>query len=321
MCILVTGANGFVGRALCRDLIDKGHQVRATVRAAVNLPSGVETFIVPDLGPDTDWTSSLDNIDVVIHLAARVHMMQDSASDPLAEFVKVNTYGTQNLAQQAAKQGIKRFVYVSSIKVNGEFTPPEQLMTELDTPRPQDPYGISKWQAEQGLHKISQETGMSVVIIRPPLVYGPRVRANFYSLLKLADKAVPLPLGSINNSRSMIYLGNLVDALIQCATHPNATGQTYLVSDGQDVSIPQLVRMIAEAMKKPSTVFRFPISLMRLGAALLGRTSMVDRLTQSLVVDSSKIRDELAWTPPYTMSQGIEDTVQWYLKSKHPHDD
>lgn len=318
---LVTGANGFVGRVLCQNLIDKGHQVRASVRASATIPSGVEIFVVPVIGPDTDWSGALENVDVVVHLAARVHMMQDLVTDPLTEFMKVNTYGTLNLAQQAVKQGIKRFIYVSSIKVNGEFTPPDQSMTELDIPGPQDPYGISKWQAEQGLHKISQETGMGIVILRPPLIYGPNVKANFYSLLKLTDKSVPLPLGSITNSRSMIYVGNLVDALIQCATHPKAAGQTYLVSDGKEVSTPELVSLIADAMKMPSRIFHFPISLMRLGATLLGRTSMVNRLTQSLVVDSSKIRNDLSWTPPYTMSQGIQETANWYLHSKHSHHD
>lgn len=316
--IMVTGAGGFIGNSLCETLNCYGFEVISAVRASKNL--ALNEMVIGEIDLHTNWKYLLNQVDVVIHLAARVHVMHDNNRDSVSLYRDINVNATENLARQSALAGVKRFVFVSSIKVNGELTNAEPF-NESHIPEPQDPYGISKWEAEEMLRRIGNETGMEIVIVRPPLVYGPGVKANFYNLLKLADKSVPMPFGSINNSRSMIYLGNLVDALIQCATHPKAANQAYLVSDGKDVSTPELVDMIANAMKKPSRVFRFPIPLMRLAAALIGKTSMVDRLTQSLVIDSSKIRNNLTWTPPYTMSQGIQETADWYLHSKHSHHD
>lgn len=311
--VMVTGATGFVGQQLC-TAFDNAHGIE--VIAAVREPKdiGVQTVVVGDINSNTTWKTSLNQVGVVFHLAARVHVMHDDVEDPLAAFREVNLHGTVNLARQAAAAGVKRFVYVSSIKVNGECTDVKPF-TETDDPHPQDPYGISKWEAEQALGKIGRETGMEIVIVRPPLVYGPGVKANFYSLLKLVSKALPLPLGSIHNRRSMIYVGNLVDALILCATHPAAAGQTYLVSDGDSVSTPQLVKEIATAMKRPERVFPFPLSVMRFFASLIGKSSAVDRLTQSLEVGSSKIEKELGWQPPYSMQQGLQKTADWFFLS------
>lgn len=316
--IMVTGASGFVGRKLCTalDNVD-GIEVIAAVRKPQDI--GVQEVVVADINSYTAWKGPLNRVDVVFHLAARVHVMHDDVEDPLAAFREVNLHTTVNLARQAAAAGVKRFVYVSSIKVNGEFTSVKPF-TETDTPNSQDPYGISKWEAEQALRKIGHETGMEIVIVRPPLVYGTGVKANFHSLLKLVSREFPLPLGSIHNRRSMVYVQNLVDALMLCATHPAAAGQTYLVSDGEDVSTPQLVRAIARAMRRPARVFPFPLSVMRFAAALLGKSPVVDRLTQSLEIDSSKIRNELGWQPPYSMQQGLQETADWFLESKAQHE-
>jgi len=309
---MITGATGFVGSRLARSLAEAGHDIVEVGRRASSVAA---TFsCVDSISDTTDYRNALSGCDVVIHLAARVHVMHDDVEDPLAAFRAVNLHGTVNLARQAAAAGVKRFVYVSSIKVNGECTDVKPF-TEADDPHPQDPYGVSKWEAEQALENISHETGMEMVIVRPPLVYGPGVKANFYSLLKLVSKGLPLPLGSIHNRRSMIYVDNLVDALILCATHPAAAGQTYLLSDGEDVSTPQLVKEIAIAMKRPDRVFPFPLSIMRLAARMTGRSPAVDRLTQSLEIDNSKIRKELGWQPPYSMQQGLQKTADWFFLS------
>ncbi|MEO8332686.1 MAG: SDR family oxidoreductase [Gallionella sp.] len=312
MKFLVTGANGFVGRYLCEAMLRKGWQVRGAVRSSAQLPEGAEVVPVGDIDGDTDWLNALHGVDVVIHLAARVHVMKDAAADPLAEFLKVNLHGTVNLAQQAARAGVKRFVYVSSIKVNGEETHGQRSYTEQDTPAPQDPYGISKWQAEQALQRIARDTGLEVVIVRPPLVYGPGVKGNFISLLAAIDKGVPLPLAGANNARSLVYVGNLVDALIACATHPAAAGQTYLVRDGEDVSTALLVRKIADALGRNSRSFYFPPALLRAAAAMLGRSAQIARLFGSLRVSDAKLRSELGWVPPYTLEQGLRATAEWY---------
>jgi nucleoside-diphosphate-sugar epimerase len=315
MKYLLTGTSGFVGRALVERLKLHGDIVVEVGRRQSTGSTGC-FYQVNDISADTDFAEAFDGCDAVIHLAARVHIMHDSATDPLAAFQAVNLHGTVNLARQAARAGARRFVYVSSIKVNGEYTG-SQPFTEADEPQPQDPYAVSKWQAEQALHEIGRETGMEIVIVRPPLVYGPGVKANFYSLLKLVSKALPLPLGSIHNRRSMIYVGNLVDALIACATHPAAAGQTYLVSDGEAVSTPQLVKEIATAMQRPKRIFPFPLSAMRFCARMVGKSSAVDRLTQSLEIDSSKIRNELDWHPPYTRQQGLQVTADWFFQSNN----
>jgi len=303
--ILVTGANGFVGEALCGELLRRGQSVRAVQRDAIPAIAGVEVAEVDSVDAFTNWMEALKGVDVVIHLAARVHVMKDAAADPLAEFLKVNLYGTSNLAQQAAREGIRRFVYVSSVKVNGEQTTGSQFFSESDNPNPQGPYAISKWRAEQTLRDIARETGFETVIVRPPLVYGPGVKGNFLTLLTAIARGIPLPLAGANNLRSLLYVGNLADALITCATHPAAAGQTYLVRDGDDVSTAQLVEKIARATGRKSRSFKIPLVLVRTVAGAFGRRKQFDRLFGSLRVNDEKIRSELSWTPPYTLEQGL----------------
>ncbi|MES2503225.1 MAG: SDR family oxidoreductase [Pseudomonadota bacterium] len=312
--IAITGASGLVGKSLCHELVLRKFNVSAFTRGSHNLLENVQYHMIVDIENGINWDAMLDKVDVIVHLAARVHVMQDTAKNPLQDFLAVNLHGTVNLAQAAAKAGVKRFVFVSSIKVNGEFTE-NQPFSESDIPQPQDAYAISKWEAEKALRKIEKETGMQVVIVRPPLVYGAGVKANFASLLKVVNKKWPLPLASVQAKRSLIYVGNLVDAVIVCALNPKAAGQTYLVSDGEAVSMPQLIKKMALSLNKPSYILPFPVSTMRLLAKAIGKLASVDRLTQSLVIDSSKIRQELDWKPPFTMDQGLKVTADWYKKS------
>jgi len=315
--VLVTGASGFVGLTMCKEMLHRGYQVRAAVRSPGQWPEGLEVADVGDIDGATDWTNALRGVDVVIHLAARVHVMKDASADPLGEFLEVNLRGSENLAQQAARAGVKRLVYVSSVKVNGERTTGTYAFTESDPPDPQDPYGVSKWQAEQALQCIARETGLEVVIVRPPLVYGPGVKGNFISLLSVIDKGVPLPLAGARNLRSLIYVGNLVDALIACATHPAAAGQTYMVSDGGDVSTAMLVEKIARALGRSNRSYYFPPGLIRAAATVLGRAEQIDRLFGSLRVSDEKIRSELGWVPPYSMEQGLLATADWYCMGRN----
>lgn len=311
MKILVTGANGFVGKPLCSELIRRGHDVRISSRG-VCLGEDIETFITGEIDCMTEWGHALRDVDCVIHLAARVHVMKDTSTSPITEFRKVNVEGTENLARSAAAAGVKRLVYVSSIKVNGEETFSGLGFRELDDTTPQDPYGISKWEAEQALHRIAEETGLEVVIVRPPLVYGAGVKGNFVQMLKVVAKRLPLPFASIVNQRSLIFVGNLVDALIVCAAHPAAAGRTYFVSDGDDVSTPDLLRHLGLAMGRPARLFSFPPKLLLWTAASVGKTEQLKRLAGSLQIDSGRIRRELNWTPPYTLQQGLQETAEWY---------
>lgn len=317
-CVLVTGANGFIGSALCAELVHREYSVHGVVRElSRSIELRCEITTVGDIGSDTDWSRSLIGVDAIVHLAARVHVMQDTATDPLAEFRKVNVFGTERLAREAARAGVRRFVYVSSIKVNGESTDAHSGdFTEKNAPNPQDPYGVSKWEAEQAMHCVAQETGLEVVIVRPPLVYGPGVGANFLRLLRFVRKGVPLPFGAINNQRSLVYVGNLVDAIITCLEHPTAASQTYLISDGEDVSTPELIRRIAHALGRPARLLPVPPALLRVAGRLTGKSAEVDRLLDSLVIDSSKIRRGLGWKPPFTMEQGLQETADWYLRTR-----
>jgi nucleoside-diphosphate-sugar epimerase len=309
MKFLVTGANGFVGHALCAELSRRGYQVRGAMRSEKTECACQERAVVCEIDEMTPWAEALTRIDVVIHLAARVHVMQDNSSDPLAEFRKVNVAGTEHLARCAAANGIKRFVYVSSIKVNGEATHGSEKFTGEDIPSPQDPYGVSKCEAELALHRVSAETGLEVVIVRPSLVYGAGVKGNFAQMLKVLARGIPLPLASVDNLRSLVYVGNLVDALILCATHPAAAGQTYLISDGEDISTPDLLRQLGAAMGCPARLLPCPQALLKLAGQLTGRADQVERLLGSLRVDSGKIRRELNWSPPYTLNQGLKVTA------------
>lgn len=314
MKLLITGASGFVGRKLADDSLRRGFRVRGALRSGGESLSDIEVCAIGRIDGETDWHNALENMDVVIHLAARVHVMQETSADPLAEFRKVNVAGTENLARQAARAGLKRLVYVSSIKVNGEETDGQRSYTEQDTPMPQDPYGISKWEAEQALHCAAAETGLEIVIVRPPLVYGPNVKGNFAQMLKVLAKGIPLPLASVHNQRSLVYVGNLVDALITCATHPAAAGQTYLVSDGEDISTPDLLRQLGAAMGHPARLFPFPSALLEFGGRLIGKSEQVERLLGSLQVDSSKICRELGWQPSTSVADGLKATAQGLIQ-------
>lgn len=311
--VLVTGASGFVGKALCAALLDAGHGVRAALRnPKAPVPAGVETVAVPDIGPDTRWDEALGGIDAIVHLAARVHVTSEPAKDPLAAFRRVNVDGTRALAEAGAKAGIGRLVYLSSVKVNGEETGPGSF-TEETPPNPQDPYGVSKWEAEQALAEVAGKTGLESVVLRPPLVYGAGAGGNMESLLKLCRLAPPLPLGGIKNRRSLIYLGNLLDAIIACLVHPAAANKTYLLCDGEDVSTPELIRRIAAAMGRPARLFPVPKTALRLAGILTGKSAAIERLLGSLRIDDARIRKELCWTPPFTMVQGLRRTVDSFM--------
>lgn len=315
--IFVTGATGFVGRKLCHSLLERGYSVTGAVRSQEKiseLPSQMECHLIDDIGPYTDWAGALENVDTVIYLAARVHVMQETSADPLNEYRRVNTAGAERLAYMAAKAGVRRIIYLSTIKVNGERTT-EHPFTEEDVVNPDDPYARSKWEAEQILRRISRETGIEVVIIRPALIYGAGVAGNFLRLLSWVNRDVPLPLSLVNNRRSLIYAGNLVDVIAACMTHPNAAGETFLVSDGEDISTPDLIRMIAKEMNKRARLIPFPIVLLKAAGALMGRGSEIERLSGSLCIDSSKIRRVLGWNPPYSMEEGIRETVKWCRNS------
>lgn len=309
MNVLVTGANGFVGSFLCDLLMRAGHFVVAAQRDVPDVVGADRHMVrIGNIGGDIDWVSALNGVDAVIHLAARVHVMQDAAENPLAIYRQVNVHGTEKLAHAAATSGVKRFVFLSSIKVNGEATE-DSPFSEKDIENPRDPYAISKWEAEQALWKIAAETGMEGVILRPPLIYGPGVKANFLRLLSWVDQGIPLPLASINNRRSMIYIGNLANALFACIEHPAAAGKTYLVSDSEVVSTPGLIRAIAEAKGKSARLWPCPPSVLRAVFGIAGKSVEIHRLLDSLEIDHSKIRLELGWQPPYTLQQGLLRTV------------
>ena len=304
MKILVTGATGFVGRAVLARLAASGYVTIPAVRSSAGLPG---EQLVGELDSDTNWTVALNSVDAVVHLAARVHVMHDGENFPQEAFHRVNALGTVRLAEQAAAAGVKRLVFLSSIKVNGEGSPIPYR--ETDPPAPLDPYAISKWEAEQGLHNITARTGLEVVILRPPLVYGPGVKANFRRLMDAVRRGIPLPFGSIDNRRSMLYLENLVDAIRVCIEHPAAANKTYLIADGKDVSTPDLVRRLARAMNRPARLLPVSPALLTASATLLGKRDQVARLLGSLTLDSSAIRRDLGWTPPYTLDDGLRMTV------------
>ena len=305
MRVCLTGSTGFLGRRLTQVLSsDSVTDLTATARvpSLVEIASAVE---ISEINGQTDWSIAIQNQDVVIHTAARAHIMKDSVSNPLAEYRKVNVDGTLNLARQAAAAGIKRFIFISSIKVNGEQTAPGQSFQPEDEAKPIDSYGISKWEAEQGLHRIANETGIEVVIIRPPLIYGPGVKGNFANLIKLVRKGLPLPLGAIYNRRSMIALDNLVDLIITCIDRPKAANQVFLASDGQDLSTSELLLGLAKAMGRPARLLPIPGAVLSLVASALGKRTVADRLLCSLQVDISNTRTLLNWTPPITVEEGL----------------
>ena len=287
MRVLVTGASGFVGNALCSRLIEEeGCWVRGVVRKVVLreflLKAGCECEVVRDIGLTTDWAKSLHQIDTVVHLAARVHVINDSACDPLAEFRAVNVDGTLNLARQAADAGVRRFVFISTVKVNGEESSPGRPFTETDHPAPQDAYAVSKYEAEQGLLQLASETDMDVVVIRPPLVYGPGVMANFRKMMLWLCKGLPLPLGAIQNKRSLVAIDNLIDLIVTCISHPLAANQIFLVADGEDVSTTELLQRLGKVLRKPARLLPIPSWIVMYVALGMGKQAMAQRLCCSL---------------------------------------
>jgi len=312
--VVVTGAKGFLGRYVCPLLAARGYDVVRTLRgSAVEDAEGAafETHAVGGIGPDTDWRAALAGAEAVVHLAARAHVMNEIVTDPAAEFMRVNAAGTLRLARQAAEYGVKRLVFVSSVKVNGEKTA-DTPFRETDPPKPEDDYAISKRDAEIGLCMVAEETGMEAVILRAPLIYGASVKGNFFKLLRLCDGLLPLPLAAIDNRRSLIFAGNMADAVACSLEAEEAGGQTYRVGDDDDVSTPELIRRIATALGRTGRLFPVPVGLLRMVGGLAGKTAVIDRLTGSSWVDTSRIRHELEWAPPHGMKEGLEETAAWY---------
>lgn len=317
MLIAVTGAAGFVGCALVKDLSARGLPVRGLTRTRNALScashSNFESVIVGDIHAGTDWSHSLRDVDCVIHCAARAHILREAASNTLAAYRIVNVAGTRHLAEQAATFGVKRLVYLSSVKVHGEKTEEGSRFARDDKPMPEDAYGVSKWEAEQALRDVSARTGLEIVIVRPPLVYGSGAKGNFRRLLGLAASGAPLPFGAVCNRRSLAGLANLVDLLIRCVDHPAAAGQTFLVSDGHDLSTPALVRGLRRALGKSPRLLPVPPPILRLAGRITGKAAEVERLIGSLQVDITHTREILGWTPPVSVDEGLRQTAQWYL--------
>lgn len=312
--IALTGANGFVGSRVLKRLSNVDTRIIGRKNVG-QLPEG--KFFAAIIGPVTDYADFFDGVDVVIHCAARAHIMDDQTEAPLLEYRKVNTDGTLNLARQAAKAGVRRFIFISSVKVNGEVTELGTPFRPQVTQKPEDPYGLSKYEAEQGLKELAKGSEMEVVIIRPPLVYGPGVRANFLSLLKLASKGIPLPLGSlVKNRRSLVYVDNLADLVVTCINHPNAANHVFLVSDAEDLSTADMLKRLAVASGKSGTLLPFPEPLIRMTCRLLGKFAVYQRLCLSLQLDISETQQKLDWHPPYTVDEGFAKTAESYLNAK-----
>ena len=311
MSLLITGSKGFVGQALTANLLSNGISVRLTVRKKQDQPDEV---VVGNIDANTNWSASLIGVDAIIHCAARAHVMNVTDPTTLAAYRSVNVDGTRNLAEQAVAAGVRRLIYLSSIKVNGEQTDLGSPYLYSDTELPEDFYGTSKWEAEQVLNEDAIKTGLEVVIIRPPLVYGPKVKGNFLRLLQLIDKGVPLPLGLVSNARSLVGLDNLVDLVLRCVDHPMAAGKKFLVSDGEDLSTPNLIRRIAKMMGKSPRLLPIPVSIMRMTGRLTNKLDEVDRLVGSLQVVSQYTREVLDWVPPVSLNDGLQRTVDWYME-------
>lgn len=301
---LITGATGFVGTGLRETLRQRDIPFRATGRRA-----GDQLFAVGEIDGKTEWSDALDGIEVVVHLASVNQNVVEGSPEVLDAYRTVNVDGTLNLARQAAAAGVKRFVFVSSIKVNGEATSPGRPFAAKDTPDPQTDYGATKLEAELQLHVLSGDSGMEIVVIRPPLVYGPGMRGSFDALVRLVRRGIPLPFGSVRNRRSMVYLENLTDLIVTAATHPDAAGGTFIVGDAHSPSTPELLRLIADAIGSPMRLLPFPPVLLEAAARLLGKQDLVYRLTRSLEVDTSEAEARLGWTPPFAMREGLSRTL------------
>lgn len=315
--LLITGCSGFIGRSLAQRSLEAGWAVRGTVRSASrvpDLPAGVEPVVISDIGPGTDWSHALDGVTVVVHLAARVHQLHNSSRGAHGEYLRINTAGTARLARCAADAGVRRLLLLSTIKVNGEGR--ARPYNEKEPDDPCGPYAVSKAEAEYILREVSGRTGLESVILRPPLVYGPGVGANFLRLIRLVEARIPLPLGSLANQRSMLFIGNLIDSILICLKNPNADGKTYLVADDEIVSTPHLIREIAGLLGIKPRLFACPPAVLLMAARIAGRREEVDRLVGSLSADTSKIRQELGWKPEYPFREGLKTTIAWYCATE-----
>lgn len=313
MKVLVTGASGFVGTATCARLVTQGMDVIGTVRHPLAQPlQGVDYRIVGNLSADTDWRGALGGVDTVVHCAARVHVMRETVADPLAAFRTANVVGTVQLARQAAERGIRRFIFLSSVKVNGEGGVGAYRETGLAAPK--DIYGLSKYEAELGLREIATQAGMELVVLRPPLIYGPGVKGNFQSLMRVLARGIPLPLGALQNRRSLVALGNIVDLIVTCIRHPAAVNETFLVSDGEDLSTTELIRRLALAMGRPACLVPVPATALTIGLTLLGKREVATRLCGTLLVNTTKVRQLLGWAPPVSIDEGLRRTAEYYIR-------
>lgn len=312
--VLVTGATGFIGRTLVPVLLAQGYAVRVALRDDRSVPPEVERAVVGEIGQATDWRAALDGVDAVVHMAARVHVMRESLPDPLSAFRAVNVDGSRRLGEAAAAAGVRRLVHLSSVKAVADESGPEPL-TEETTPRPSTPYGISKLEAEQALLDAAGETGPDVVNLRLPLVYGPGVKGNFLSLLGLCRRRLPLPLASVRNARSLLYAGNLADAVATALSTPDRLHGTYMIHDGAPLSTPDLIRAISSALGRAPILLPCPPRLLEVAGMLLGRRAIVSRLTENLVVDDRRLRARLGWRPPFTPSDGLRGTAEWYKRT------
>lgn len=308
MKVLVTGASGFVGTALCAELCRGGHAVNGAFRLPMTQALYCAPFVVGSLGGEIDWSAALAEVDVVVHLAARVHVMQETIANPVAMFDSVNNVATRKLLQAAARMGVRRFIFLSTIKVNGESTAIGSPFMESGTPAPQDAYAWSKYHAEEGLKELATEYGLEWLIIRSPLVYGPSAKANFAALMRAVRRGVPLPLACIQNKRSLVSIDNLIDFILTCTTHPAAANQTFFVSDGDDLSTPDLVRAMALAAGTPARLFPVPVALLKVLARAVGEQAAVERLCGSLQVDIGKARNILQWSPSVAVHTALRRT-------------
>lgn len=317
MVTLVTGANGFVGREVCDVLNSRGQKVRAALRSKYWAGSSdVEVAVVGEHSANTDWGVALCDADTVIHLASRVHVMDDKCINPLAEYRKVNVAGTGNLARQAARAGVRRFIFISSIKVNGEATSFDKPFLADDAPSPMDEYGASKYEAEEELKRIAKELGMEFVIIRPPLVYGPGVKANFFSMMQWLSKGIPLPFGAIKNKRSLVALDNLADLVATCTEHPLAANQIFLAGDGKSLSTTELLQLMGRALDRPAKLIPVPQKTLEAIFIIMGKKKLAQRLCSSLQVDISKTEEMLDWTPPVSVEEGLCKTAEYFLRTE-----
>lgn len=316
MKVLITGASGFIGSALTQFLYKQNYSITVTLRRVSNtLPSDIQQKLIGNLLPNIDWSQTLADTDTVIHLAARAHILKEQSTDPLTAFRATNTAATLNLAQQAAAAGVRRFIFISSIGVNGNKTL-DKPFTVTDTPNPAEHYAISKHEAELGLKQIAAQTGMEVVIIRPPLVYGAGAKGTFNQLIKTVAKRVPLPLGCIHNQRSLVALPNLIDLITTCIDHPAAANQTFLISDGEDLSTTDLLRRLSHALGKPARLLPIPQQLLETTLNLLGKQAIAQRLCGNLQIDMTHTRKTLNWTPPVSVDEALRQTAQTYLQSQ-----